>query len=83
MTPTKVGFLSVKGFQCKYLCTMFLSHRLIYVLPKNLYTFTCLKLTDEKNLGMVLQVLIEHTLYTKLSKYIFYQNKIHYLGHII
>jgi hypothetical protein len=32
---------------------------------------------------MVFQVLREHKLYTKLSKCIFYQNKIHYLGHII
>ena len=32
---------------------------------------------------MVLQVLREHKLYVKLSKCIFYQKKIHYLGHII
>jgi hypothetical protein len=32
---------------------------------------------------MVLQVLREHKLYAKLSKCIFYQNKIHYLGNII
>jgi hypothetical protein len=32
---------------------------------------------------MVLQVLREHKLYAKISKCIFYQNKIHYLGHII
>jgi hypothetical protein len=32
---------------------------------------------------MVLQVLREHKLYVKLSKFIFYQKKIHYLGHII
>jgi hypothetical protein len=32
---------------------------------------------------MVLQVLREHKLYAKLSKCIFYQKKIHYLGHII
>jgi hypothetical protein len=32
---------------------------------------------------MVLQVLREHQLYAKLSKCSFYQNKIHYLGHII
>jgi hypothetical protein len=32
---------------------------------------------------MVLQVLREHRLYVKLSKCIFYQNNIHYLGHII
>jgi hypothetical protein len=32
---------------------------------------------------MVLMVLREHNLYAKLSKCIFYQKKIHYLGHII
>jgi hypothetical protein len=32
---------------------------------------------------MVLQVLRKHQLYAKLSKCSFYQNKIHYLGHII
>jgi hypothetical protein len=37
----------------------------------------------EKNLRMVLQVLMEHHLYAKLSKFSFYHNKIHYLGHLI
>jgi hypothetical protein len=37
----------------------------------------------EKHLRMVLQVLREHKLYVKLSKCIFYQKKIDYLGHII
>jgi hypothetical protein len=32
---------------------------------------------------MVFQVLRDHILYDKLSKCIFYQNKIHYLRHII
>ena len=32
---------------------------------------------------MVLQVLREHKLQTKLSKISFYQQQIHYLGHII
>jgi hypothetical protein len=31
---------------------------------------------------LVLHVLREHQLYAKLSKCYFYQNKIHYLGHI-
>jgi hypothetical protein len=38
---------------------------------------------QEQHLRMVLQVLREHKLYDKLSKCIFYQNRIHYLGHII
>jgi hypothetical protein len=37
----------------------------------------------EKHLRMVLQVLREHILYANLSKCIFDQKKIHYLGHII
>jgi len=37
----------------------------------------------EKHFRMVLQVLREHRLYAKLSKCIFHQKKIHYLGHII
>ena len=37
----------------------------------------------EHHLRMVLQVLREHQLYAKLIKCSFYQNIIHYLGHII
>jgi hypothetical protein len=37
----------------------------------------------EKHLRMVLQVLREHQLYAKLRKCLFYQEQIHYLGHII
>jgi hypothetical protein len=37
----------------------------------------------EQHLRMVLQVLRENILYAKISKCIFYQKKIHYLGHII
>jgi hypothetical protein len=37
----------------------------------------------EQHLRMVLQVLREHQLYAKLSKFSFYHNQIHYLSHII
>ena len=37
----------------------------------------------EQHLRMVLQVLREHQMYAKLSKCLFYQEQIHYLGHII
>jgi hypothetical protein len=37
----------------------------------------------EKHLNMVLQVLREHQLYSKLIKCSFYHNQIQYLGHII
>jgi hypothetical protein len=38
---------------------------------------------NEQHLRMILQVLREHKLYAKLRKCSFYQNQIHYLGHII
>jgi hypothetical protein len=38
---------------------------------------------NEQHMSMVMQVLREHQLYAKLSKCSFYQEKIHYLGHII
>jgi hypothetical protein len=38
---------------------------------------------NEHNLRLVLQVLREHHLYVKLIKCYFYQEQIHYLGHII
>jgi hypothetical protein len=37
----------------------------------------------EHHLRLVLQVLREHQLYAKLSKCYFYQEHIHYLGHIV
>jgi DNA replication protein DnaC len=37
----------------------------------------------EHHLILVFQVLREHQLYAKLSNYSFYQEHIHYLGHII
>jgi hypothetical protein len=37
----------------------------------------------EHHLRLVLKLLNEHHLYSKLSKCYFYQNNIHYLGHII
>jgi hypothetical protein len=37
----------------------------------------------EQHLRMVLQVLREHQLFSKLRKCSFYQKQIHYLGHII
>jgi hypothetical protein len=36
-----------------------------------------------RHLRLVLQVMRENQLYAKLSKCYFYQNQIHYLGHII
>jgi hypothetical protein len=38
---------------------------------------------DEHHLRLVLQVMREHRLYSKMSKFYFYQNHIHYFGQII
>jgi hypothetical protein len=53
---------------------VFLDHILLY---------SKLEEDHENHVRMVLQVLREHQLYAKLIKCLFYQNKIHYLGHII
>jgi hypothetical protein len=37
----------------------------------------------EQHLRMLLQMLRDHQLYAKLNQYYFYQEKIHYFGHII
>jgi hypothetical protein len=55
-------------------CIVFLDDILIYSKTEE---------EHEQHLRMVLQILREHKLYAKLSKCIFYQKKIHYLGHII
>ena len=51
---------------------VFLDHILLY---------SKLEEDHENHVRMVLQVLREHQLYAKLIKCLFYQNKIHYLGH--
>ena len=53
---------------------VFLDEILVYSKPEE---------EHEQHLRIVLQVLREHQLYAKLSKCSFYQNKIHYLRHII
>jgi hypothetical protein len=53
---------------------VFLDDILIYSKPEE---------ENEHHLRMVLQVLRENQLYSKLSKCSFYQKQIHYLGHII
>jgi hypothetical protein len=49
----------------------------------DILVYSKLEEEHENHLRMVLQVLREHQLYAKLSKCSFYQNIIHYLGHII
>jgi hypothetical protein len=52
---------------------------LIYDIP--IYSRT--EEENEQHLRMVLKAFRKHKLYSKLSKCIFYQKNIHYLGHII
>jgi hypothetical protein len=74
--PTVFIFL-MNGVFREYLykfLIVFLDDILIYSKTKEEY---------EQHLIMALQVLRENKLYPKLSKCIFYQKNIHYLGHII
>jgi hypothetical protein len=57
--------------------------KLVIVFLDNILVYSKAEEEHEQHLRMVLQVLREHQLYTKLSKCSFYQRQIHYLGHII
>jgi hypothetical protein len=57
--------------------------KFVVVFLDDIIIYSKIEEEHEKHLRMVLQVLREHKLYAKLSKSIFYQNNIHYLGHII
>jgi hypothetical protein len=53
------------------------------VLLEYILIYSKIEEEHEKHLRMVLQMLREHQLYGKTSKCSFYQNQIHYLGHIV
>jgi hypothetical protein len=57
--------------------------KFVIVFLDDIFIYSKTKEEHEQHLRMVLQVLREHKLYAKLSKCIFYQKKIHYLGYII
>jgi hypothetical protein len=57
--------------------------KFVIVFVDEILVYSKSKEEHEKHLRMVLQVLREHKLYAKITKCIFYQNKIHHLGHII
>jgi hypothetical protein len=57
--------------------------KFVIVFLNNILVYSKSKEEHEKHLRMVLQVLREHQLYAKLRKCSFYQEQIHYLGHII
>jgi hypothetical protein len=57
--------------------------KFVIVFLDDILVYSKLEEEHEKHLRMMLQVLREHQLYTKLRKCSFYQRRIHYLGHII
>jgi hypothetical protein len=75
-TPTIFMCLMNKVFR-EYL------DKFVIVLLDAIIVYSKSKEEHEQHLRMEMQVLREHKLYAKLSKCIFYQKKIHYLGQII
>jgi hypothetical protein len=57
--------------------------KFVIILLDDIIIYLKTKEEHGKHLRMVLQVLREQKLYAKLSKCTFYQNQIHYLGHIV
>jgi hypothetical protein len=57
--------------------------KFVIVFLDDILVYSKSKEEHEQHLRMVLQVLKEYRLYSKLSKCIFYQKEIHYLGNII
>jgi hypothetical protein len=57
--------------------------KFVIVFLKDILVYSKYEEEHEHHLRIVLQVLREHQLYAKLSKCYFYQEQIHYLGHII
>jgi len=56
--------------------------KLLIVFLEDISIYSKSEEENEKYLGRVLLILREHKLYAKISKCIFYQKNIHYLGHI-
>jgi hypothetical protein len=57
--------------------------KFVIVFLDDIIIYSKLEEENEHHLRLVLQVLREHQLYSKLSKFSFYHKQIHYLGHII
>jgi hypothetical protein len=56
--------------------------KFVIVFLDDILVYSKLEKEHEQHMRMVLQVLRENQLYAKLSKCSFYQEQIHYLGHI-
>jgi hypothetical protein len=57
--------------------------KFIQVFIDDILIYSWMMEEHDENLCLVLQCLREHKLYGKLSKFSFYQSRIHYLGHVI
>jgi hypothetical protein len=57
--------------------------KFVQVLIGDIFIYSRMTEDHEDHLRLVLQCLREHKLYGKLSKFSFYQSRIHYLGHVI
>jgi hypothetical protein len=58
-------------------------YKFVIVFLDDILIYSNYKEENEQHLRIMLQVLRDHQLYAKLSKFSFYQRQIHYLGHII
>jgi hypothetical protein len=58
-------------------------NKFVIIFLDDIMVYSRTKEEHKQHLRMVLQVLRENQLYAKLSKCLFYQERIHYLGHII
>jgi hypothetical protein len=67
----------MNGIFCEYL------DNFVIVFLDDILVYSKIEEKHKKHLRMVLQVLREHQLFSKLIKCSFYQSQIHYLGHII
>ena len=62
---------------------MCLMSNVLVVFIDDILIYSKTKEEHDEHLQLILQVLREHKLYTKFSKYKFYNYKIQYLGHVI
>jgi hypothetical protein len=70
-------FMSLmNGLFCKYL------DKFVQVFIDDILIYSWMKKVHDEHLRLVIQCLREHKLYGKLSKFSFYQSRIHYLGHV-